>query len=197
MDPARDPQRMTEADYLSRESTSDVRHEYADGLVYAMAGGTLRHAAITANVARALGNALVGKPCVVMSSDARIHVAETRLYTYPDITVLCGPAQTAEADRHALTNPTLVVEVLSESTEAHDRGAKAAHYRRLRELRAYLFVSSDGRLLELYERSEQGRWILSEAEGEPCELAIPSLGIALRVADVTRGLELVDPTEPT
>jgi Uma2 family endonuclease len=195
MDPAKDPQRMTEAAYLAREATSDVRHEYVDGLVYAMAGGTLRHAAITANVARALGNALVGKPCVVMSSDARIHVAETRLYTYPDITVLCGPAQTAEADRHALTNPTLVVEVLSESTEAHDRGAKAAHYRRLRELRAYLFVSSDGRGLELYERSEHGRWILSE--GERGELAIPSLGIALQVADIARGLELVDPAEPT
>lgn len=186
---------MSVEEYLERERTSDEKHEYIDGLVYAMAGGSLRHAAIAQNVGSMLRDALRGRACLVLSSDARVHVPETRLYTYPDVTVLCGQARTDPKDRHSLTNPTLVVEVLSEGTEAHDRGAKAAHYRRMKDLRAYLLVSTDAQRLELYERADDGRWILTEAEGDAA-LAIPSLEVELRIADVYAGLDLLGDIEP-
>lgn len=187
---------MTEDEYLELERTSEEKHEYVGGLVYAMAGNSLRHAAIAQNVGGMLRDALRGRPCVVLSSDARVHVADTRLYTYPDVTVLCGQARTAPRDRHSLTNPTLVVEVLSESTEAHDRGAKSAHYRRMEALRAYLLVSTDAQRLELYERGDDGRWILTEAEADAA-LTIPSLEIELRVAEAYAGLELLAGADPS
>ena len=131
---------MTYAEYLAAEAVSEVRHEYLNGEVWAMAGGTPEHAALAAAMIRELGASLRGKPCRPFSSDLRVHIPDAGLSTYPDVSVVCGQLETAPDDKDAVTNPIVLVEVLSESTEGYDRGAKAAHYRRIPSLREYVLV---------------------------------------------------------
>jgi Uma2 family endonuclease len=172
--------RMTYAQYLAAEAASDVKHEFLSGEVYAMAGGTPEHAALAAGVIQELGAALRGKPCRVFSSDLRVRIDETNLSTYPDVTVVCGQLERAEVDKDAATNPVLIVEVLSDKSEAYDRGEKFAHYRRLPSLREYLLVSQKEPRLELYRKNEQGQWVLFEAvAGQTLQLAsLPDVALA-------------------
>jgi Uma2 family endonuclease len=183
-----DPSRrlsMSYARYVAAEETSAGKHEFLAGEVYAMAGGTPEHAALCAAVARELGNALLGKPCRVFSADARVRVQATGLATYPDVTVVCGKLETDAEDPHAIVNPVVLVEVLSDSTEGHDRGEKAAHYRHIPTLREYVFVSQGQRRIEVYRRNEAGRWELFEFEaGTAVELS--SVGGSIRVDEVYR-----------
>ncbi|PRP96219.1 Uma2 family endonuclease [Enhygromyxa salina] len=170
--PAPEPTRTTYAAYLEAEQRSEMKHEYLRGEVYAMAGGTPEHAALSMAVGAALTAALAGRPCRVFSSDLRIRVESTDLSTYPDLTVICGSFEHAAADPNAATNPTLIVEVLSDSTEAYDRGEKFAHYRRIPSLREYLLVSQREPRLEAYRKNATGEWVLSEAgAGELLSLA--------------------------
>src|SRR5438067_352701 len=129
-------------EYLELEETADYKSEYFDGEVFAMAGGTPEHNLIAANLIGELRNQLEETPCRVYPSDQRVKIPDTGLYTYPDVTVVCADPQFEEPDRRAMLNPTLIVEVLSETTEAYDRGDKFAHYRRLSSLREYVMVAS-------------------------------------------------------
>jgi Uma2 family endonuclease len=182
--------RMTYAEYLAREATSDIKHEYIRGEVFvlddasAMAGGTRRHAALTIAVLAEIRTALRGKRCEVYSSDLRVRVLATDLSTdmatYPDGSVVCGRAEMHPEDPNAITNPTVLVEVLSESTEAYDRGAKAAHYRRIPSLREYLLVSQEEPLIELFRRTDAGAWELLEVRAGML-LELRALGITLEV----------------
>ena len=174
---------MTYAEYCAFEREAAVKHEYLRGEVFAMAGGTLEHARLASRVALLLGRELEGRPCRVFSSDARVRIEATDLDTYPDLSVVCGPPQTADA--HALINPLVLVEVLSDSTEAYDRGQKAAHYRRIPSLRAYLMIAQTERRLELQVRQDDGRWTLLEA-GPGQRLEIEPLGIELDVDELYR-----------
>jgi Uma2 family endonuclease len=163
---------MTYAEYLAAEAGADVRHEYLHGEVWAMAGGSIEHGGLAMAAAREIGQALRGRPCRAFSSDVRIRIPETDLSTYPDLSVVCGQLRTAPDDDNAITNPTLLVEVLSDSTEAYDRGAKWAHYRRIASLREYVLISQAEALIEVYRRSEAGRFELFEARaGQTIELA--------------------------
>jgi Uma2 family endonuclease len=144
---------MTYAQYLAFEASSAQKHEYLRGVVWAMAGGTLAHARIGARFSALLARALEGRPCAVFSSDLRVRVEETNRSTYPDLTVVCGKAQVAADDPDAVTNPTLIVEVLSDSTEASDRGEKFAHLRRLESLKEYVLVSQSEPRVEVFRRS--------------------------------------------
>ncbi|HYN01311.1 MAG TPA: Uma2 family endonuclease [Vicinamibacteria bacterium] len=174
---------MTYAEYLAAEAVAEVRHEYLNGEVWAMAGGTIEHGALALAVAGELRAALRGKPCRAFPSDVRVRIPETGLSTYPDVTIVCGELETAPEDKDAITNPIVLVEVLSDSTEAYDRGAKAAHYRRIPSLREYVLVAQAEPRIEVQRRSEGGRWELLEARpGETIELA--SLGVRLDVAAV-------------
>ena len=174
---------MTYAEYLAAEAVSEVRHEFLNGDVWAMAGGTIEHGALAASIAGELHQALRGKPCRTFSADVRVRIPETDLATYPDLSVVCGELQTARDDKDAITNPIVLVEVLSESTEAYDRGAKWAHYRRIASLREYVLVSQAEPLIEVYRRAESGRFELLEARaGESIELA--SIGVTLDVSAV-------------
>lgn len=171
--------RMTYDEYLAVEATSEIRHEFLNGDVWAMAGGTPEHGALAAAVIRELGIALRGKPCRVYTSDVRVRIMPTGLTTYPDVTVVCGEIQTAPEDASALVNPLVLVEVLSDTTEAYDRGAKAAHYRRIPSLQAYVLVSQGEPLIEVYRRREN-RWELLEARpGESLDLDL--LGITIDI----------------
>jgi Uma2 family endonuclease len=172
--------RMTYAEYLAAEAVAEVRHEYFGGHVWAMAGGTIEHGGLAVAVAREIGQALRGRPCRAFSSDVRVRIPETDLATCPDLSVVCGRLETAPDDADAITNPILLVEVLSDSTEAYDRGAKWAHYRRIASLRDYMLVSQAEPLIEVYRRTEGGRFELFEARaGETIELA--SIGARLDV----------------
>jgi len=178
---------MTYPEYVAAEETATVRHEFIDGEVFAMAGGTPGHSALIAAVIGELRSALLGKPCRVYSSDLRIHIVGTNMSTYPDASVFCGKVDTAPGDPNAVINPTLLVEVLSESTEAYDRGAKAAHYRHIESLKEYVFVAQDEPRLEVYRRTERGGWELFEARrGE--QLGLESIGVSLGVDAVYEGL---------
>jgi Uma2 family endonuclease len=174
---------MSYAEYLAAEALSDVRHEFLNGEVWEMAGGTPEHAGLAAAISGELRGALRGKPCRVFSSDLRIRIQETGLSTYPDVAVVCGQLATAVEDEQAAVNPVVLVEVLSPTTEGYDRGAKAAHYRRIPALREYVLVSPSEPRIEVHRRTESGRWELLEARpGERIELA--SLGVGLDVSAI-------------
>lgn len=172
-------------EYLALEASSDARHEWYDGVVYAMAGGTLDHSALCASMIAALSVALAGKPCRVFTSDGRVRVKATGLATYPDVSVACGRAERDPDDANALVNPVVLVEVLSDSTEDWDRGGKFAHYRRVPSLRDYLIVAQGEALIEHHSRNDDGSWTMRELRaGDVATLTGVSATIA--VDDVYR-----------
>jgi Uma2 family endonuclease len=160
-------QHFTFAEYVRLEGESRVKHEYLQGQVWAMAGGTPEHAAVQVNVSTLLNTQLRGKPCRVYGSDLRVRVTETGLGTYPDVTVVCGRLELDPEDpeKHTVVNPRALVEVLSPSTEAYDRGEKLAHYKRIASLAEIVLVSQDERRLEVWRRDGE-RWTLDVAHGE-------------------------------
>ncbi len=159
--PAR--RRYTYHEYLTFERTANVRHEFYGGEIFAMAGGTREHAALAANVTIALGTQLRGKRCQAHSSDLRVRVLATGLATYPDATVVCGLAEFDPEDAMTVVNPTLVVEVTSESTEDYDRREKLENYKRIPALREVVFVSHRERSIEVFTRQQDGSWLRTEA----------------------------------
>jgi len=183
-------QTMPYAAYLAAEERAEVKHEYWHGEVWAMSGGTIEHGRLGLAVGVTLTNALAGQPCVVYSSDVRIRVNKSDVSMYPDVSVVCGPVVPAPDDPNAITNPILVVEVLSPSTEAYDRGEKFEYYWRLPSLQAYVLVSQFTPRLEVYERTATG-WALTEA-GAGERVAIPALGVTLDVDAV-----YANPLEPS
>jgi Uma2 family endonuclease len=152
--------------------------------MYAMSGGTHTHAIVIGNLARRLGNALEKGPCVVTTSDMRIRVNKTGLYTYPDIVVVCDPPQYGDGRHDTVLNPALIVEVLSPSTEAYDRGFKFAQYRALESLQEYALVSQSEPRVEVFRRQPSGDWLLSEATGMEATLRFNSVNCSIAVKDI-------------
>lgn len=153
--------KLSYSEYLAFEEASDEKHEFIDGLVFAMAGGSYEHARLSGRMMIALARALEGRPCNVVPSDARVRIQATNRSTYPDVSVVCGPARFASDDSQALTNPILLVEVLSPTTEQSDRGEKFRHYRRLESLREYVLVAQDEPRIEVFRR-EGDVWTFRE-----------------------------------
>jgi Uma2 family endonuclease len=178
--------KMSYAEYLAHEERSQNKHEFLNGEVFAMADRTVEHGALSMAVGRALGNALEGKPGRILSSDVKVRILATGLSTYPDVSVVCGALETAQGDPNAVTNPVILVEVLSDSTEAYDRGQKAAHYRRIPSLREYVLVSQRSPLIEVHRRNERGNWelVVEAGAGQSAELA--SVGALLDVDAIYR-----------
>lgn len=178
------PHRHTYAEYLVLEESSNVRHEFFGGEIFAMAGGSPEHAATCVNISTSLNVQLRGKGCRVHSSDLRIRVLETGLATYPDVTVVCGHAETDPENKLTIVNPKVVVEVLSPSTAAYDRVDKLAHYQRIPSLREIVMVAHDERLVEVWRRDEAGTW--SRAEARSGSIRLDSISCTLDVDDVYR-----------
>ena len=149
--------RYTIEEYVRLEAYANLKHEYLDGQIWAMAGGTPEHARIASAITVALGAQLVDRPCAIYSSDARVRVVATGLDTYPDVTVVCGGEQRDVGDRLALTNPVVLFEVTSDSSEAYDHGEKLEHYKRIPSAREIVLVSHRERLVEVF-RCEGGAW---------------------------------------
>ena len=173
----------TFADYLEQEKASETKHELVAGEIFAMAGGTIEHGRLAIKVASQLGAQLRGRPYESFSSDVRVRVLATDMATYPDLSVVCGRIEIDPADRNTIVNPIVVVEVLSDSTEAYDRGQKFAHYRRIPALREYVLVSQHEPRIEVFRRNADESWTLFEAGvGQSVKLA--SIGCQLSVDEV-------------
>jgi Uma2 family endonuclease len=176
--------RVDEAEYLRLERQVEFKSEYFDGEMFAMAGGTRAHSLIAINLAAELRNRLKSTDCVTYNADLRIKVAATGLLTYPDISVVCGEQRFLDEEEDTLLNPGVLIEVLSDSTEAYDRGKKFEHYRQIPTCREYLLVSQKEPRIEQFVRQPNGEWTLKEAAGLDAEITLPSLGIVLRLAEV-------------
>jgi len=180
------------AAYLALERETDRKHEWFDGQVYAMAGAKPAHNVISARTIGELVRLLGDRPCDVYTSDQKIRVLATGLGTYPDALVVCGPAQFDPEDANAITNPRLVVEVLSDSTELYDRTTKFEHYKRVPSLCDYVLLSQHDAHVEVFSRAEGGRWLYADARGGE-SVALPSIGGALEVDRVYRNVTLDPP----
>lgn len=185
---ARLPRPLTFDEYLLVEDASDSRNEFYRGAIYAMAGGTERHARIMGNVHLLLGNALKGTACRPYVADLRLFVEAAQLGTYPDLSVYCGPVLMAKGRKDVATNPTVLVEVLSPSTESFDRNEKFAAYKLVPSLKDCVLMAQDRPTVELFSRAG-GDWIPSLVRGLENALHVPSLGVTLPLAEVFEGVE--------
>ncbi len=158
-------------EYLRIDASSETKHEYIGGFVFAMSGGTPEHARLAMAIGTSLTAQLQGKRCAVFSSDLRVRVRATGLATYPDVTVVCGRLEVDPADAHSATNPSVIIEVTSPSTANYDRETKYAHYRRIESLRAYVLVSQDEHLVEVFSRNDDGTWTLRDVRDGQAHIA--------------------------
>lgn len=179
------------AEYLELERTSEVRHEFDNGEILAMSGGSLEQSVISANVIRELGNFLKGKPCRVADSNLRVRIPHEPRYMYPDALVFCGAAEFDAQDekRHTIVNPRVIVEVLSPSTEAYDRGDKFADYRQIQSFEEYLLISQDKPNVESWLRQPDGAWSIVNYVGLESRAKVRCLGIEIPMSEIYAGVE--------
>lgn len=175
--------RFTPEQYLERERKAEHKSEYWNGEIVAMAGGSKQHSLINVNISGELRARLKDKPCLTYSSDLRVQVNPAR-YLYPDISVVCGETKYADEVGDMLTNSTVLVEVISPSTEDKDWGIKFAFYRQLPTLTDYVMASQDEPYLEHYARQEDRRWLLTDLRGPDAVLRLPSIGCELPLSEV-------------
>jgi Uma2 family endonuclease len=177
------PRKLTEAEYLAIERAALTKSDFFDGEMYAMAGARRNHNLIVANVVGELREQLRKGPCEVYPSDMRVRVGKTGLYTYPDAVVVCGQPEFLDDTEDTLLNPTLLVEVLSDSTTTYDRGFKSSRYRELPSLKEYVLIEQNQPLVEVYQRS-RGKWALDDARTLSSSVALASIACTLRLAAV-------------
>lgn len=184
--------KLTPEEYFDWEEQQQLRHEYIDGEVYAMTGGTLNHSEIASNLSFFLKGHLRNRGCRVFNSDARVNIHSSNNYVYPDVIVSCD-----ERDRSAtkfLSNPCLIVEVLSASTEAYDRGDKFGLYRRSPSLQDYVLISTDKIAVDIYHKNDRDRWeIISYAAGDLVELEC--IGLTLPIEEIFENIAFADEKE--
>jgi Uma2 family endonuclease len=182
--PALSPPALTPAEYLEIERRAEIRSEYLDGEMFAMAGASIEHNAIVANLIGELRQELKRRPCQVFPSDLRIHIPATGLYTYSDVVVVCGEPLLEDEHLDTLLNPTLIIEVLSPTSEAYDRGKKFEHYRSVESLAEYVLVAQDASRIEQYLRQPDGRWLFTSVAGLEATISLPSIQCELALAEV-------------
>ena len=183
--------KLTEAEYLALERAAEFKSEFFDGEMFAMAGGTRRHSLIGGNLVREVGGKLRGRPCVAYNGDLRVKIEATGLLTYPDLSVACGNEQFLDSEEDTLLSPIVIAEVLSESTEAYDRGKKFEHYRQIPTLKEYLLVSQREPRIEQFIRQQGRDWLFRQAVGMEATLEIPSLEITISLAEIFANVKFV------
>jgi Uma2 family endonuclease len=176
--------RLFPEEYLAIERAAEFKSEYYDGHMCARAGGSLLHSLIAANLTGELRQRLKQKSCRVFTADLRLRVSAQRLYTYPDVTVVCGEPKPADDQKGTLVNPAMIVEVLSPSTEAHDRGFKFAQYKDIESLQEYALVSQSEAYVEIYRRQSDGTWLYSYATGLDSIARFTGLGCDIPLSEI-------------
>lgn len=175
--------RYTPEQYLTLERKATHKSEYINSHIFAMAGASRQYNQITFNIAGELRVQLRGRPCVAYVSDMRVKVSSTGLYTYPDVVALCGEPCFEDTHRDTLLNPTVIVEILSDSTEAYDRGEKFAHYRRLSSLAEYVLIAQDKVRVEHFVRQDR-QWLLSDADDLDSTIHLTAIGCSLSLREI-------------
>ena len=177
--------RITAEKYLEMERSAPFKSEFVGGEVFAMSGGLPAHGQLILQVGQELNEALADGPCVVTVTEVRLQVAAD-MYVYPDVMVVCGEFAVVDGHQDVITNPSVVVEVLSESTERWDRGGKFAGYKRVESLQEYLLVSQDAMRVEWFTRREDGSWLYREAAGPEGVVRLEKLGVSLALGRIYR-----------
>jgi Uma2 family endonuclease len=175
---------LTPEEYLAFERKSETKHEYFNGEVFSMVGASRKHNLIAGNIFGELRQQLKGKPCEAYTNDMRVRIPAAGLYTYPDVIVVCGEPKFDDEYIDTLLNPTLVVEVLSESTESYDRGRKAGFYRSVESVAEYLLVSQDEYRVEQYVKQPDGRWLLADIRSPESILELTALRCTLPMKEI-------------
>jgi Uma2 family endonuclease len=181
---------ITPEQYLALERRAETRSEYLRGEMFAMSGATLEHILIAGNLAAEARSHLKNGPCIVLSSDMRVKVDATGLYTYPDIAIVCDEPRLEDNHFDTLLNPLVIVEVLSDSTEKYDRGAKFGHYRQIPTLREYVLVSQDRAQLERYVREPDEAWKLVIFSDPAGTFSFGTIPVHIPMAEIYRGVKL-------
>lgn len=174
----------TAEEYLTLERSCETKHEYYNGEIFAMGGASKQHVLIVTNVVVELGSKLKDGPCTVYSTDLRVQVAPTGLYTYPDVIVLCDQPRFSDEQEDTLLNPALIIEVLSESTKDYDRGGKFEQYRTIESFVEYLLIAQDRPHVEHHTRQPDETWILHETNSLEATIQLKSVRCSLRIADI-------------
>ncbi len=187
--------RLTPEEYLVIEDAAGWKSEFYDGEMFAMSGGSYDHSVIATNVTTYLQIRLQGRPCRPLNAEMRLHVPESTFYAYPDASVVCGPPQYAPGSKTTIVNPTLIVEVLSPSTERYDRTAKFWHYQRLATLQDYVLVTQDAPQVERFSR-QGDQWLYAAYKNLESRLPLPALGIEVPLKEIYEGVEF-PPAAPT
>ena len=199
MSSAATKKRFTPQEYLALERKSETRNEYYNGEIFAMAGASREHNLTVANLLRDIGNQLEDRPCETYMNDMRVWIEATGLYTYPDVVVVCGEPRFQNREVDTLLNPAVIVEVLSPTTEAYDRGDKFRHYRRIDSLREFVLISQDRMMVERYTR--QGKdWVLSDMTDPDQVLKLESIGCQIPLGRIYAKIKFPEPgaaEEPT
>lgn len=185
--------RLTPEEYLEGERLAEFKSEYLNGDVYAFAGTSRNHSLIAGNAGRLIGAQFVGRSCEVHSGDLRVRVNAEGPYTYPDVVAVCGEPEFEDDELDTLLNPTVIIEVLSESTEARDRGWKWQHYQKLPSLQEYVLIAQDRVRVEHYIRQEHGRWLLWTSEEIGDTLKLGALQCEVPFADLYDKVEFPRP----
>lgn len=183
---------ITLEEYLELERKADYKSEYFNGEIFAMGGASPRHVLIVTNVASELRTQLKKRPCMVYSTDLRVRVRPEGLYTYPDVVVICDAPQFADDRQDTLTNPTLIVEVLSKSTKDYDRGEKFEQYRAIGSLREYVLIAQDRYHVEHLARQSDNTWLLSETNRIEDSIELISIECSLPLIEVYDKIDLLE-----
>ena len=183
-------QKFTIEEYLEMENAADEKHEYYQGEIFAMSGAKYQHNLVVKNLFLALGNKLKGKPCQPMGSDMRVHIEENTLFTYPDISIVCGEPEFLNNDEFNLLNPVIIVEVLSQSTKGYDRGDKFKLYRDIPSLKEYILIDPERISIEAFYINAESEWALKEFMSIGDTLFLTSIKVSLPLADIYDGTRI-------
>jgi Uma2 family endonuclease len=175
---------FTPAEYFKLEETSEDKHEYRDGVIVPMAGASANHSQILFNLTLQVGPDIKKRECRLFDSNMRVQVRESGLYTYPDMTIVCGKVEYAKGRKDTITNPTLIVEVLSPSTRTYERGYKFDLYRPLKSLQAYVLIDSEQAHVDYFQKRPDGKWEVIEYAQLTDKVAIPLIGVHVPLAAI-------------
>ena len=180
---------LTAKEYLEIERAAAFKSEYYKGEMFAMAGTSYDHARIVSNLTVSIGYFLRGKPCDIIGSDLRVHMAKNSLYTYPDAIIICGKPEFLDEEFDTLINPSVIFEILSPSTKNYDRGEKFKLYRDIDSLTEYILISSENVGVEIFRRQPNNNWLLSEYKTLDESFMIEKIGYEMKIADLYEGVE--------
>ena len=179
---------LTPEQFLAYERSSPFKNEYQQGVVYAMSGASIRHVRLTRNLLNLFSQALDNYPCEPFGNDLRLWIEKSKVFTYPDILVICGKPATIDNELDTVINPTLLVEVLSPFTEAYDRGRKFAHYQTIPSLKEYVLVSQDEPRVERFLRQPDDTWSMTISSDLDGKVTFQSIEVTMPLAAVYKSV---------